>query len=269
MGTLPIVEVHPFPDAGFGLRAGFPSVQVDTLIFEGPPKPLDKDVVQESALAIHGYLRADPLQPVGPGEGRELRALVGVHDLWWAEAVDGLVQRLDTELRLQRVRYPPSQNLAGVPVDDRHEIQEPTPHGQIGDVRRPDLIGAIDAQMSQQIRIDLVPLGWLAGIGFLVDRHQAHQPHETPDALLVHRMTVVPQMPGHLPDTVERRLQELFVDLAHQAEVQRRLALRRVVEGRPRDRQQLALPANGQARMTRLDHAPPHFTPRLTSRPRA
>ncbi len=42
-------------------------------------------------------------------------ALVGVHDLGRPEAGDGLVQRLDAEVRLQRIRDPLGQNLTGVP----------------------------------------------------------------------------------------------------------------------------------------------------------
>ncbi len=54
----------------------------------------------------------------------------------------------------------------------------------------------------------------LAGVGLLVDRHQAHEPHQPPDALRVHTVSLVPQIPGHLPDTVEGRLEELLVNVS-------------------------------------------------------
>ena len=54
-----------------------------------------------------------------------------------------------------------------------------------------------------------------AGVGLLVDWHQAHEAHQASDPLLVHQMAFVAQMPGHLTDTEERRFQELLVDLAH------------------------------------------------------
>ena len=63
-----------------------------------------------------------PAQPIRPGEGCELASLIRVHDLGRAELVDGLVQCFDAEVGLQRVREPPGQNLAGVPVHDRHEV---------------------------------------------------------------------------------------------------------------------------------------------------
>lgn len=98
------------------------------------------------------------------------RMTVGVHDLGRPEAGDGLVQCLDAEVRLQRVRDAPGQHLARVPVHDRHQIEEPSPHPQIGDVRSPNLIGPIHPQPAQQVGIRLVPLRRLAGVGLLVDR---------------------------------------------------------------------------------------------------
>ena len=65
------------------------------------------------------------------------------------------------------------------------------------------------------------------GTVFPTSAHQAHQP---PDALFVHGMTLILQVPCHLPDTVKRRVQKLLVDLQHQVEVQRRFALRCVIE---------------------------------------
>jgi hypothetical protein len=75
-----------------------------------------------------------------------------------------------------------------------------------------------------------VPLRRFAGVGLLVDRHQAHETHQPPDALFVHGMTLVLQAPRHLPNAVERGVQELLVDQQHEIEVHRRLALRRVIE---------------------------------------
>lgn len=74
-------------------------------------------------------------------------------------------------------------------------------------------------------------------------------------------MAIVAQMPGHLPDTEEGRFQELFVDQPHEGKVLRGLPLQGVIEGRARDRQQLALLSDRQLRMIRLNHAAPHFPP--------
>ena len=99
-------------------------MQVDALVFHTAPEPFDKDVVEEPPLAVHRDAHAGSAQPIRPGKGRELAALVGVHDLGRSEAVDGLVQRLNAKVGLKRVRDAPCQHLAGVPVHDRHQIQE-------------------------------------------------------------------------------------------------------------------------------------------------
>ena len=155
---------------------------------------------------------------------------IRVHDLRWAELVDGLVQRLDAELGFQRVRDAPGQDFARVPIHDGNQIQEPAPHRQICDVRTPNLVGSIQAKAAQQIGVNLVPFGGLAGVGLLVDWHQPHQAHQPADALFVDQVPLVAHVPCHLPNPEERCLKELFINLAHEREVQRRLAFWPVVK---------------------------------------
>jgi len=71
-----------------------------------------------------------------------------------------------------------------------------------------------------------------------------HQAHEPPDALLVHVVTLIAQVPGHLPDPEERRLQKLHVDQPHQRKIFVRLTPRRMVKRRPGNRQQRTLLAD-------------------------
>lgn len=130
MRALVVVEGHPFPDRRFRLRSGLPGMQVNALVFQGAPQPLDEDVVEETALPIHRYAHVRSAEPIGPDEGCELRSLVGVHDLGRPELVDGLIQRFDTEVSLQGVRYPPGQNLAGVPVHPSRAHALHAPAGQ-------------------------------------------------------------------------------------------------------------------------------------------
>jgi hypothetical protein len=121
------------------------------------------------------------------------------------------------------------------------------------------VVGPHDLQAAQQIRPDPVLLGTDTGLRTLVDRHEPHQPHQAADPLFIDRMAFGPQMPSHLANAVEWRLRELLVDPAHQRQVQRRLALRRVVEGRVWDRQQVTLLAHTQPGMGAIDHPSPHF----------
>ena len=65
---LAIVKIYPASDPGLGLRAGFPSVQINAFILQRPPEPFDEDIVDAAALAVHRDLDAGALQAVGPGE---------------------------------------------------------------------------------------------------------------------------------------------------------------------------------------------------------
>jgi hypothetical protein len=58
--------------------------------------------------------------------------LIAVHDIRRSKPIDDLVQRLDAEVGLQRVRDPPRQNHPGMPVRDRHKTRRPTAHVFIG-----------------------------------------------------------------------------------------------------------------------------------------
>lgn len=75
-----------------------------------------------------------------------------------------------------------------------------------------DLIGPFHAQPAQQIRVGLMHLRGPAGIGLLVDRHQAHKPHQSTNALVFLGIPLVPKVPCHLLDAVKRCLKELLVD---------------------------------------------------------
>lgn len=150
MGPLVVVDGDPAPDPSFGLRSGFPGVQVDAFTRQGPPETRQVEgipaigpkecprVVEAAPLPVHRYPGAHPFEPVSPCKGRELKALNGIHDLGWAELVDRLVQRLDAEAGFQRVRYPPGQHFAGEPVHDGNQIQKALSHRQIDQLACPD-----------------------------------------------------------------------------------------------------------------------------------
>lgn len=70
----------------------------------------------------------------------------------------------------------------------------------------------------------------LETIQWIVSLSNAHEARQPPDALLVHKVPFVAQLPGHLPHTMERRVKELLVDQQHQRKVHLGLALRLVVK---------------------------------------
>lgn len=129
-----VIEFDPGPQPRAGFRSGLVGMQVDALAFLTAPEPLDEDVFQEASLAVHRDANARAPQRIGPGKGRELAALVRVHDFWWPEARDDFLQRIGVELRLRRVREPRGQYPAAVPVHDRDQIEKAASHREIRDV---------------------------------------------------------------------------------------------------------------------------------------
>jgi hypothetical protein len=86
---------------------------------------------------------------LGESGAGKLGALIGVEDLRPPIAAEGFLECLHTEIRLQGVGEPPRQNLATVPVHDRHQVHKPAGHGNIGYVGRPHPVGMIDAQIPE------------------------------------------------------------------------------------------------------------------------
>src|SRR4029077_13271794 len=76
-----VVEGDPVCDSCLGLAAVGIALEIDVLMLERPPQPLDEDVVHPTTAAIHGDLDPCARQRAGEGRTGELAALVGVEDL--------------------------------------------------------------------------------------------------------------------------------------------------------------------------------------------
>ena len=79
-GRRRIVEVEIAPDRRACLGSGVIGSEIDLLVFDAAPQPLDEDVVPPSALAVHAD--GDPVFDQRASEGRagELAALIRVED---------------------------------------------------------------------------------------------------------------------------------------------------------------------------------------------
>ena len=84
MGSFFIVEGQIFADTRPRLRHVFVGMQIDFLIFDGAPKPLDKDIVAPGSLAVHRDFNARLFQHIGEGDAGELAALIRVENLRFA-----------------------------------------------------------------------------------------------------------------------------------------------------------------------------------------
>lgn len=147
--ALRVVEVQIRFQAALGLRYGIVSFQVDLLVFDGTPQPLNKHVVSPAPLAIH----ADPdtlmMQQASKFLAGKLAALIRVKNLWGALFCQGFVDCIQAEVRDQRVGQPPSQYAPREPVDHGHQIDKAFRHRDRRDVSRPGLVAARDRQIAR------------------------------------------------------------------------------------------------------------------------
>ena len=72
MGPDGVVEVDPLADDPFRLEAVGQLVQLDRLVFERPPQPLDEDVVHAPAPAVHGDRHIRGLEHAGEPQAGKL-----------------------------------------------------------------------------------------------------------------------------------------------------------------------------------------------------
>ncbi len=68
---------------------------------------------------------------------------IGVEDFRRVETLQGLFQRLDTEVRILGDRQLPRQHVPRVPVHDRHQIHKAVRQWNVGDVGAPELVGRV------------------------------------------------------------------------------------------------------------------------------
>ena len=230
MGPLGVVEPDPFADDPLGVEAVGQLVQVNRLVLERAPQSLNEDVVHAPAAPVHGDRGPGLLEAAGDLEAGELAALVGVEDLRPAGGVERLIQGLDAEPRIHGVRQPPGQDPAARPVHHRNQVKEAAPERDVGDVGAPDMVGALDGEALETVRIDPVFGMGRARLRRPVDRLQPHQAHEAPNPVTADDTPLAAQMTGHLTGPIERMFKEQLVDAPHQRQVGRALAPQPVIE---------------------------------------
>ena len=76
MGAMLVVIGEPPAKTSAQFRAGFEDVQVDAFVFQGPPEPLDEDIVHPASPTIHADLDLGRPQNAGEGVAGELTALI-------------------------------------------------------------------------------------------------------------------------------------------------------------------------------------------------
>ena len=144
-----IREGHVAGHPVMGVSDSLIGMEIDVLIFETPPQPLDKDIVPPPPGSIHADLNSMSLQKPSEFLAGELTAVIRVEDLWGTIAGDGLPHHFHTEIRGQRIGEPPRYHPATRPVEDRTEIDEAPFHRNVRNIRRPHMIRLGDRHLAQ------------------------------------------------------------------------------------------------------------------------
>ena len=218
MRSVLVVERQVLPHSLTGGADAVIGPQIHLLVLHAPPQPFHEHVIPPAAGAVHTDLDAMVFQESRELLAGELAALVRVEDGRRAVAGQGLLDRLDAEVRCQRVGQPPRQHTATGPVQDREEIHKAPRHRNIRDISRPDLVGSGDRQMAKQIGVHPMCRMSLAGVGFAVERFEAHGGHHGTHPLAPDLVSFSPQEVAQHSGSGKRRGQMELVDPAHQRE---------------------------------------------------
>ena len=108
MSALLVVVADPLPKAFSQSATGIKRAHLKVLMLDGPPQPLDEDVILAAAPAVHADGHVVLLEYLGEGRAGELSALVGIEDFRRILAAQGLVERFDTKGGLQRIGDAPT-----------------------------------------------------------------------------------------------------------------------------------------------------------------
>ncbi|KFB76002.1 MAG: hypothetical protein AW06_002927 [Candidatus Accumulibacter cognatus] len=123
------------------------------------------------------------LEQTGEFAAGELATLISVEDLRAAVAVDGFPHRVQTEVGRQGVGKPPGKDPPREPVDHGEQVEKASAHRDVGDVRRPRLIGPLDREAAQEVGMDFIPPLPTRGVGLPIEGFDPHARHQGADVL--------------------------------------------------------------------------------------
>jgi hypothetical protein len=191
-------------------------IEIEAFAVEKSPEALDEDVFHPVRPAVHVDADLGIAQHAGEDRADKLATLVCVEDFQLAKPGQRFLQRRDAKVGIHLVRQPPGEDLAGRLTHDRHSLQETTTHRDVCHIGTPDVIGPLDRQLVQHIRIDPVLSVRVARAQPLVDRCETHLRDEPPHPTATSILSIAAQMPRHLVASMSRAIHEGLVDNRHQ-----------------------------------------------------
>ena len=150
---LVVVEAEVSVQASPQFVSRFARVQVHVLLLHAAPQPLDEDVVQGTATAVHADGNAVVFQQLHIVCRGELAALVAVDDFWASVAPEGFPEHCNAPLCRHRVAQAPAHHVARVHVYDGEQVHVAATHRDVADVKLPDLVAVVYAKAFQQVRV--------------------------------------------------------------------------------------------------------------------
>ena len=180
----------------------------------------------------------------------ELAALIGVDDLRRAVPRKRLLNHLLGMTGRQRDGHLVGQHLAAGHIHHRRQVHEASGHGDIRGIERPDLVGAGDGQLAQQVGVDLVSRVGLAGARLRAQGLYSIALHEPAHMTPANRQTVKPQHSAQHTRAHERVFQVQLVNAAHQRQIGLADRSGQVVHRAPAHAKQFGLPFDGQIVLT-------------------
>jgi hypothetical protein len=82
-----VVKIDPVPETLPNLYADLKSVQINSLVLQGAPKPFDHDIVHPAPFAVHGDANLSIFEHRGETVAGELAPPISVEDLGCAVSV--------------------------------------------------------------------------------------------------------------------------------------------------------------------------------------
>ena len=166
--------------------------QIDFLVFDRPPKPLDEHLVRPPPAAVHADVYSEVQKASGPLGGGELATLVGVENFRDpAGGGQGVFQSCQTMTGFHGIGNGPTQHLPRIPIHHRAQLGVVAGHRHVGDVGAPDLVGSGHLQIPEQVGIFAVAVVRNPRARLTPDRFGTHLPTEPWHALAVNLHAVI------------------------------------------------------------------------------
>ena len=198
---------------------GLVGVQIDLLVFNAFPRSFHEHVVPPTPFPVHADLDAVVLQEPRELLAGELAPLIGMEDLRRAIVGQGVLDCFQAEVGRERVGQPPRQHSTTGPVEHREQIDEAPCHRNVGDIRRPDVIGATDRQIPKEIGRDGVGRLPVARARLAIQSLKAHASHQGRHMSPSNGLALLPQEIAQHADAGKRMKPVEFIQPTHQREL--------------------------------------------------